>query len=320
MLRYAAKRVLISLVVLLGASIIIFVLIHLQPGNPYSHMIDPSLPKEVTQEMLRKVGYYDPIIVKYFKWISRVFTGDMGYSITLGRPVMEVIFGKLSNTALLGAFSFILTIVIAVPAGVYMATKRNGAVDYIGSFLSFLGISIPTFFFGLVLIKVFTYDIPLFPSSGMESLDKVYTGVSKGFDVFRHMILPGLVLSFVQIATLIKYTKASMLEVITKDYMRTAKGKGLSKKRAIVSHGLKNASLPIITVLCMHIPTLLSGALITESIFLWPGIGRLNYDAIMNRDYPLIMGILIVVSVIILVFNLIADILYAVIDKRIKYN
>lgn len=318
--RYIAKRLLISLVVLFGASIIIFTLIHLQPGNPYSYMIDPNLPKEVTQEMLRKVGYYDPIYIKYLKWVSRVLVGDLGYSISYGRPVLGIISDKLFNTAILGAFSLVISVLIGIPVGIYMAMKRKGFVNYIGNFLIFLGISIPSFFIGLIFIKFFTYDIGLFPTSGMESLDKTYTGIAKYIDVIHHMILPAIVLSFVQIAALIKYTKSSMIDVIRNDYMRTARGKGLSFNKAIWVHGLKNAAIPIITVLCMQIPTLLSGALITESIFLWPGIGRLNYEAIMNRDYPLIMGVLLVVSIIILIFNLLADILYAVIDKRIKYN
>lgn len=320
MLRYIGKRLITSLIVLFGASIIIFTLIHMQPGNPYSYMIDPNIPKEATQEMLKSVGYYDPIYIKYIKWVSRAAVGDFGYSISYGRPVIGIILGKLSNTAILALFSFFITSIIALPIGVYMAVKKNKVVDFIGGAFYFIGISIPTFFFGLILIKVFTFDISLFPSSGMESLEVTKTGFSKTLDTLYHMILPGIVLSLVQIASLMKYTKASMLEVVTKDYMRTARGKGLSLKRAIFTHGIKNAAIPVITVMCMQVPVLLSGALITESIFMWPGVGRLNYDAIMNRDYPLIMGILIIVSVTILLFNLLADILYAVIDKRIKYE
>ncbi|WP_315167601.1 ABC transporter permease [Metaclostridioides mangenotii] len=320
MLKYIIKRILIAIIVLFGISVIIFAMIHLQPGNPYSAMVDPSVPPEVLKEMLEKIGYYDPIYLKYFKWISRALQGDLGYSIYYGKPVLGIISGRMINTAILGAFALFISMIVGIVVGVFSAIKKNTVFDYVITVLSFIGVSIPAFFFGLILIKVFTFDFKIFPSSGMSTLGTNYTGIVAVLDTLKHMILPSIVLALLQCTAFIRYTRSAMIDVLDKEYITTARSKGLSKTKAIFKHGFINALIPIITVICLQIPFLFSGALLTETVFVWPGIGRLSYEAVLNRDYSLIMGILMILSIIILLSNLIADILYAVIDPRIRYE
>lgn len=320
MVKYIIKRLLTAVVVLLGISIIIFALIHLQPGNPYSTMIDPTVPPEVVKEMLDKIGYNDPIHIKYFKWISRAIKGDLAYSIYYGKPVLDIIGSRMSNTVILATFSLCLSIIFGIGIGIISAIKKNTLFDKIFTTISFVGVSIPAFFFGLILIKIFAFDLKLLPVSGMKTLGSDYTGIKAMFDGFKHIILPGIVLSFLQSTAFMRYTRSSMIDVLDKAYITTARSKGLSLNKAIFRHGLKNALIPIVTIICLQIPFLFSGALLTETVFVWPGIGRLSYEAVLNRDYSLIMGILMILSIIILISNLIADILYAIIDPRIRYD
>jgi peptide/nickel transport system permease protein len=282
--------------------------------------MDPSVSSEVREEMLEKIGYYDPIHIQYFKWVGRALTGDLGFSIKFKKPVSMVIMEYLPNTILLGMVSMILSIAIAIPAGIISATKKNSITDYLVTVFSFLGLSIPAFFFGLLLIKWFAYDMTIFPVSGMISIGKNLSGMSRYLDILRHLVLPALVLALFQTATLMRYTRSSMIEVIDQDYIRTARAKGVKEKYVIYKHAFRNALISIITIITMQIPFLFSGAVLTETIFVWPGIGRINYNAIIGRDYPLIMGIMLLLAVIILGSNFLADILYAVADPRIRRN
>lgn len=320
MIKYILKRLVITLVVLFGISIIIFALIHLQPGNPYSTMIDPSVPPEVLEEMLNKIGYYDPIHIKYIKWISRALRGDLGYSIYYSKPVLDIIASRMSNTVVLASFSIILSIVFGIGIGILSAIKKNTLFDKVVTVFSFVGISIPAFFFGLILIKVFSFDLQLLPVSGMKTLGTEYTGLKAILDTLKHLILPGTVLAFLQSTAFIRYTRSAMIDVLDKEYITTARSKGLTINKSIFKHGFKNALIPVVTVICLQIPFLFSGALLTETVFVWPGIGRLSYEAVLNRDYSLIMGILMILSIIILLSNLLADILYAIVDPRIRYD
>lgn len=318
MRKFLLKRLGVALIVLFGVSVIVFTLIHLQPGNPYLNMIDQSMSPDVVEQKLRELGYYDPIYIQYMKWIGRAITGDFGYSTQFNAPVFSIILDALGNTILISVASFIVSSVLAIVIGIITAEKSGTWVDYLVTVLSFIGISIPTFFFALILIKIFGYDLAILPSSGMETLTESYTGIAYIFDVIKHMILPVTVLSLTQTATLIRYTRSSMLDALSQDYMRTAQAKGLTRKQAIWTHGLRNSLISIVTVLCLQLPTLVSGALITETVFVWPGIGTLNYNAIMNRDYMLIMGITMMIAVVIVIANILADVLYAVVDPRIK--
>ncbi len=318
MLKFMLKRIGSAITVLFGVSIIVFTLVHMQPGNPYSTMIDPSVSPKVIEQKLEKLGYYDPIPVKYVKWVGRAITGDFGYSINYKTPVFNIIMSRLGNTLLISVISLVISTFIAILIGVLSASKPKSILDYGFTFVSFVGVSVPTFFLGLLLVKWLAFDLGVLPASGMMTLGENYTGIKKIMDVGKHMIMPVIVLSITQAASLLRYTRSSMLEVMSKDYIRTARAKGLSRNKTIWIHGFRNSLISIVTVICMQIPTMFSGALITETVFVWPGIGMLNYEAILNRDYPLIMGITMLLAVIIVLSNLLADLLYAVVDPRIR--
>lgn len=318
MLKFLLKRIGVALIVLFGVSVTVFTLIHMQPGNPYLNMIDPNLGPEVIEQKLRALGYYDPIYIQYLKWIGRALTGDFGYSTQYNAPAFTLIVEALKNTLLISIASFVVSSILAIVIGVVTAAKSKTWIDYIITFISFIGISIPTFFFALLLIKWFGYDLAILPSSGMETLTSNFTGIAKVMDVVKHMILPVTVLSLTQTATLLRYTRSSMIDTLNQDYMRTAQAKGLTRNKAIWTHGLRNSMISIITVLCLQLPSLVSGALITETVFVWPGIGTLNYNAVMNRDYMLVMGITMLIAVVIVMANIVADILYMLVDPRIK--
>lgn len=320
MYKHILKKISISALVFFGISIIVFVFVHSQPGNPYIQMINPKMPAEQTEQILQKLGYYDPMPIKYVKWASRAITGDLGYSIQYKEPVISVINKRMGNTIFLSLISLIISVCIAIPLGVISAIKKGKPIDYFVTTLSIIGISIPSFFFGMLLLKVLAFDLKMFPISGMKSPGANYIGVNGFLDVAKHMVMPVIVLSLMNTASLMRYTRSAMLENIGKEFIQTARAKGLTKKRAIMTHGFKNSLIPIITILCMEIPGIFSGALITETIFVWPGIGRLNYDAVLNRDYPLIMGLLMITALIILISNIIADTCYALADPRIRYS
>lgn len=320
MFKYAIKRMINTIPILLGISIIVFILINCQPGDPYSNMVDPSVTQEVKEQMLKQIGYYDPLPVKYVKWITRAVRGDLGYSIIYKEPVIEVIKSRVGNTVLLGIASLFLSILIAIPIGMISSVKRYSIFDYVMTVLAFIGLSIPAFFFGMLLIKVFSVDLKILPISGMVTMGKNYIGINHIIDIFNHMILPTIVLALINTASFMRYTRSSMISIIGQDYIRTARAKGVSSFGIVLKHALKNALIPIITIISLELPTLFSGALLTETIFVWPGIGRLNFEAVTNRDYSLIMGLVMIFAVITLLSNLVADILYAAVDPRIKYD
>ena len=320
MKKYVFKRLIQTIPVLIGISIIVFLLVKLQPGDPFSSMMDPNLSQEMKGKMLEQLGYNDPILVQYFKWLLRALQGDLGYSIQFKQSVLSVIGSRFGNTVILSLCSMIISILIAIPCGVISATRQRTKTDYIVTIFAFMGLSIPSFFFGMLLIKVFSVDLGWLPISGMVTTGVTLSGWAFAFDIAKHMLLPMIVLALMNTASLMRYTRSDMIEILKTDYIRTARSKGVRRRSIIYQHALKNELLPLITVVTMQIPSLLSGALLTETIFVWPGIGRLNYNAVMGRDYPLIMGIVMMVAVISLVTNLLADILYAVVDKRVKFD
>lgn len=320
MTKYVIKRLLYSIPILIGISIIVFILVNSQPGNPYSSMIDPTVTEVAKENMLRKIGYYDSMPVKYVKWVSRAVTGDLGYSINYKEPVINVIKSRIGNTVLLALVSLCLSTLLAITIGMISSAKRYSVFDYATTVLAFIGLSIPSFFFGMLLLKIFAVDLKAAPISGMVTVGKNYTGINHVIDVVNHLVLPAIVLALVNTASLMRYTRSSMIDILNQDYIRTAYAKGASTFSVVGKHAFKNALIPIITIISFELPSLFSGALLTETIFVWPGIGRLNYEAVCNRDYPLIMGLVMIFAVVTLVSNLIADILYAAVDPRVKYD
>ena len=319
--KYIGKRLLTSVVILFGVSVIVFFLVMSIPGDPYSGMYSPDIPPEQIAAKLEELGANDPWPVQYVKWLGRVVTGDFGYSIWYKTPVIGIILDRLGNTALLACAAIALSTLLGITVGIYSARHKKGIVDNTSSILAFAAISIPSFFFGMVLIKIFGVNLKLLPISGMVTVSaNPVTGPAYVLDVAKHMILPTIVLGLMNAATMMRYTRASMVDIQSMDYIRTARAKGLPERKVIYKHGLKNALSQIITILSQQIPSLLSGSLLTETVFLWPGVGRLNFEAVNYRDYPLIMGIVLILASFTLIANLIADISYALIDPRVLHE
>ena len=321
MAKYIGKRLLTSIVILFGVSVIVFFLVMSIPGDPYSGMYSPDIPPEQIAAKLEELGANDPWPIQYAKWIGRVLKGDFGYSIWYKMPVMSIIADRLGNTALLACAAIVVSTLLGITVGIYSAQHKKGIVDNTSSVLAFAAVSIPSFFFGMVLIKIFGVDLQLLPISGMATISATpITGFARILDIAKHMIMPTVVLGLMNAATMMRYTRASMVDIQTMDYIRTARAKGMPERVVIYKHGLKNALSQIITILSQQIPSLLSGSLLTETVFLWPGVGRLNYEAVNHRDYPLIMGIVLILASFTLVANLIADISYALIDPRVLHE
>ena len=316
--KYIGKRLMQAVIILFGVSIIVFALVNFMPGDPYSGMYSPDIPPEQIEAKLEELGAYDPIPLQYIKWLGRALAGNLGYSIWYKEPVLDVILSRLGNTALLACAAILVSTIIGISVGIYSARHKNGLVDNVSSVLAFAALSIPSFFFGMILIKIFGVDLELLPISGMSTVTtQPVSAFEYAIDVLRHMILPTTVLGLMNAATMLRYTRSSMVDIQGMDYIRTARAKGMPERKVIYKHALKNALSQIITVLSLQIPGLLSGSLLTETVFLWPGVGRLNFEAVSHRDYPLIMGIVLILASFTLVANLLADISYAIIDPRV---
>lgn len=312
---YLIKRIFLSIPIVLGVTVVTFFIINLIPGSPLDLMVDPSLSEEERKAMEHSFGLDAPLYQQYFIWINDLLHGNLGYSITSSRPVLEIISERIFPTLLLMGTSLLVGVGIAIPLGIVSAVCSNSLIDYLIRVLSFLGASIPNFFLGLGLIYIGSVQLQLFPSGGMETL-----GNGGGiFDVAKHMVLPCLVLSIAITGKFTRYVRASMLDVLSQDYIRTAVAKGGGVPRIILVHAFPNALLPIVTMIGLEIPTLLGGAVVTEQIFAWPGIGRLTMDSILVRDYPTLMGLNLLAAIMIIISNLITDIIYTIVDHRIKY-
>jgi peptide/nickel transport system permease protein len=262
------------------------------------------------------LGLDKPFYIQYFVWLSQLLHGNMGYSVKSYQPVSEMIASHLGPTLLLMGVSLLVSLLLSVPAGIYSAVHQYSKGDYAVVTLSFLGSSIPGFFLSLLLVYVFTIKLGWLPSSGMFTL-----GTDKNAaDIAKHMVMPVLVLAFSMAGSNIRYIRSAVLEILQQDYLRTARAKGIGRFRVIYKHALKNALVPIITVIGMEIPTLFGGAVIIEQVFSWPGLGLMTMSAITSRDYPVIMGVCLLSAVVVLVANLITDILYALVDPTITLD
>jgi peptide/nickel transport system permease protein len=288
----------------------------LAPGDPTAMYQNPESGNEQDLSSIREqLGVDDPIYIQYYKWLKLLLLeGNLGYSFQDGQPVMEKILERIPATMLLMGVAIIVSIIIAIPIGIYSAIKKYSFFDYFFTFYSFLGIAVPPFFIALVVILCFSLKLSWFPVSGMrENFDTF-----DFWDRLHHLILPSLTLAFGLIASKSRYMRSSMLEVIKQDYVRTARAKGLSEAKVILKHALRNALIPIITILALQLPILLGGALFIEQLFAWPGMGRLTVNAIFVRDYQVIMGTTMIAGVMVVLSNLLADMLYAVVDPRIQ--
>ena len=314
MRRYILKRLLLAIPVLLGITIIDYFIMSLA-GNPMDILAGPRMTQEAIAFKAAKLGLDQPVWVQYFNWLSEVLRENLGYSYKSYQPVAQMIGSHLGPTLLLMGASLVVGLLIAVPAGIYSAVHRYQKRDFAVVTASFLGSSVPGFFLALILIYLFTVRLGWLPSSGMET-----PGVGGDFlDVARHMVMPVIVLAASVAGSNIRYIRSAVLEILEMDYLRTAKAKGIGHFRVINKHALRNALLPIVTVIGMQIPTLFGGAVIVEQIFSWPGLGLITMNAITARDYPVIMGVCLLSAVVVLSANLLTDVVYALVDPTIKY-
>ena len=318
MIQYTVKRILKMIPILIIISAIIFGIISMAPGDFVDGKANPNMSAEKVEELKEIYGLDKPLPIRYINWLKNVVKGNFGDSLRYKQPVTQVINEHIWNSFLLAVISFVLCLIIAIPIGIISATRQYSMFDKTFTLLSFIGISLPSFFVALVSIKIFSLDLGLFPIGGMTTAGSKATGISNFMDIAKHMLLPVVSLTIIQFGSLVRYVRTSMLEVIKQDYIRTARAKGLKEKVVIYKHALRNGLIPIITFVGMTIPSLFAGAIITETIFVWPGIGRIGYEAILNRDYTLLMGFNMFMALMTLIGNLLSDILYAVVDPRIK--
>ena len=315
MYKYIIKRILIAIPVLIGITIIDYAIMCMA-GSPLEMLQGPRVSEAAVEAKKIALGLDQPFYVQYFVWLGQLLHGNMGYSIKSFQSVSEMIGSHLGPTLLLMGVSLLVSLLMAVPAGIYSAIHQYEKGDYAVVTTSFLGSSIPGFFLSLLLIYIFTVKLGWLPSGGMTTLG---TGGS-WIDVARHMVMPVLVLSFSMAGSNIRYIRSAVLEILQQDYLRTARAKGIGHFRVINKHALRNALVPIVTVIGMEIPALFGGAVIIEQVFSWPGLGLMTMSAITSRDYPVIMGVCLLSAVVVLVANLVTDILYALVDPTISLN
>ncbi len=323
MTRFVVRRLLQMIPLLIGISILAFLIIRLAPGDPTMVYIDPNKPPPSSEDLERlreQLGLNDPVPVQYVHWLENVLKGDLGFSLSGRRPVLDEIGERLPNTLLLGLAALMLTAVVSIPIGVLSAVARYSFLDYLVTLLSFLGLSIPGFVIALFLIQVFAVQLGWLPTTGMRDVREAYEGWRATLDVLEHLILPTIALSLASIARWARYQRSSLLDVLSQDYIRTARAKGLSERIVMASHALRNALLPMITLMGLSIPSLVSGAFIIEYVFGWPGMGRLAVNAALRRDYPVIMGVTMISAIFIVLGNFLADIAYHWADPRIRYD
>jgi peptide/nickel transport system permease protein len=323
MTRYIIRRVIQAVPLLLLISFTVFMLMQLIPGGPLAaYQNNPDISAEDLARLKHEMGLDAPKHVQYMAWLGKVLKGDLGMSEVTRRPAAREIADKLPNTAYLSFTAFMLALVIAIPIGVISAIRQYSWFDHLMTTLAFIGHSIPVFWLGLIAIIIFTATLksssggPLLPGGGMYTIGAPRTFV----DYLRHLILPASVLAIYSLATHVRYMRAGMLDVMHQDYIRTAYAKGLRERSVILKHALKNAILPLVTIIGLEIPALLSGTLITETIFSWPGMGRLFFNSIERGDYAVMMGILMFSAILVILFGLLTDIVYAFLNPRIRFD
>jgi len=313
MKKHIFKRVLEAIPMLLFISFISYILMNLAPGDPAQGFRTPQMSEEQVAVIRASLGLDKPVFIRYFYWLKSTLSGNLGYSLITHQPVAKEILSRLPATLGLMGASMVLSILISIPLGMYTALNKNKFVDNFVSTLSYIGISIPSFWFSMILITIFALKLRLLPSVGMRTI-----GVNSFLDVLKHGILPTIVLSFPNSAVLTRYVRSATIGELQEDYIVTAMAKGLSKRGILFKHVMKNSLIPIITILGMSLPSLVSGAFITETVFGWPGMGRLGINSIFSMDYPVIMAITMMTSIMVILGNLIADLFYILVDPRIK--
>jgi peptide/nickel transport system permease protein len=312
---YLARRFVHAVLVLFVVSVLTFSLINLAPGGP---AIMTTMETTIEQREAHRIrlGLDKPIHVRFAKWLLATSRGDFGRSFNDGRPVLEVLGERMPPTLLLGGATLLLSLAAGVPIGVFSATHRYTAYDHTVTFFSFFGVSVPAFWLAIMLILLFSVELRWLPSSGIATIGTAFSFT----DRLQHMIMPVAVLATVSLPQLVRFTRSALLDVLSQDYVRTARAKGMREPRVLFRHALRNALIPVATVLGLLIPRLVGGAVITETIFGWPGMGQLAVASAIGRDYPLIMGVTVVVAAVVIAANLAVDLAYGWLDPRIRYE
>ncbi|MGH2403865.1 MAG: ABC transporter permease [bacterium] len=314
--RYLLRRLLITFPILLGITVLCYLILSLTPGDAVSMLISPTTSAADVEIRRRALGLDQPTYVRYLKWLNELAHGNLGYSFSSGAPVAKRIGDRILPTLTLTVSALVISYLLAIPIGMLAATRRYSWVDYVATFFAFVGISLPTFFLGLAGIYIFALRLRWLPVGGTMTLG----GTEGLLDSLHHLILPAIVLAGAGGGVLVRHVRSSMLEVLGQDYVRTARAKGLAELLVLRRHALRNALIPVVTLAGLQIPALLAGAVITEQVFEWPGMGRLTIEAINQRDYPVLMGITLIAAVLVAAGNLLADIAYSIVDPRIRYE
>lgn len=300
---YLVRRLLQSLLVLFGVSFVVFAILFLT-GDPAAVLLPPEATAEDIRRFREAMGLDDPFLVQYARWLAGAVRGDFGTSIRHGEPAFRLVLERMPATLELAGAGLALALALAVPAGVVSAVRRNTPLDYLATVVALLGQSMPTFWLGIMLILLFSVQLNLLPSSGRGSLE--------------HLVLPALTLGLFTTARITRLTRSGMLEVLGQDYVRTARAKGVAEPPVVWKHAFKNAAIPIVTIVGLELGTLLGGSVITETIFAWPGVGRLSVQAIYNRDYPVVQAAVFLLASTFVVINLLVDVVYTYLDPRIR--
>ncbi len=303
---YVLRRLWQSALTLVGVSVLVFVILRVVPGDPAKMLLPDGAPQSAVDELNRQLGLHEPLYVQYGLFLQSVFLGDFGQSFQYRAPALRVVVERLAATVQLALAALLITVGVGVSLGILAAVRRGTGYDYASTVLAVLGQSLPNFWLGIMLILLFGVALRWLPTSGFES--------------WRHLILPAVTLAAFPMALVARLTRSSMLEILGRDFIRTGRAKGLAERAVILRHALRNAAVPLLTVLGLQIGTLLGGAVITESVFAWPGMGKLVVDAIFFRDFPVVQTVLILSATIFVVINLLVDLLYTVIDPRIRYS
>lgn len=315
MTQYIIRRLIQALFIIWGCATLVFFMLRMIPGDPVIQMLGPEYTPEAAAALRTKLGLDQPLHMQYVRWMGNVLRGDLGGSIASGETVAEAIASGLPKTLSLATLSFIIALVIALPAGIIAALKRNSAFDYVASVVAFVGVSMPSFWFGIILILIFAVHLQWLPAIGYSELTE------DGFwPWLQRLILPSLAIGAAYSAILMRFVRAGLLEVLGSDYVRTARAKGVREQAVILRHALRNALIPVVTVIGIQLALLLSGTVVVETVFSIRGIGRILVGAIFDRDYPIVQGVILLIAVIFVLANLVVDIVYTLLDPRIHYS
>jgi len=318
--RSLLSRVLQGLALVLAVVVLNFVLVHAAPGDPVETIAGASggMSPELMAQLRTQYGLDKPLLVQLGVYLGKVFSGDLGYSYFFNVPVLSMIIAHVPATLLLVVSSVLLAFVIGTTLGVLSSRKPNGLLSQFITVLSMVGFAAPVFWTGIMLVILFASIIPIMPISGMRSIDASGGGIKDMLDVLHHLVLPALTLSLVYLAQYSRLSRSSMLDVLGSDFIRTARAKGLADRVVMYKHALRNALLPVVTVLGLQFGNVMAGAILVETVFNWPGLGRLAFDSVLRRDYPTILGVLLFSSIVVIVMNIVTDLAYRMIDPRIK--